>query len=1109
MLHKIIFFICLCFLFCTINVCFAQQPRLVLPIGHIDNVNSAQFSPDGKLIVTASDDETAKLWESSTGVLLHNIKGHEGSVNYAGFSPDGQKILTASDDGTAIIWNTKTGLPILHLKDNSGQVYFAKFSPDNKSIVTASGTSMNIVWDANTGKQKYIVFRGGTKSIDFNSDGSKILVTSDWNGAEILNAKNGDSILALKETGEIICYIFSPDSKKVLTLSNDSAVKVWDIESGKKIFDLKEQNKFNYAVFSPDGKKVVINSIADTVVRILNTETWTQSLPLKGHNHRVTRAAFSPDSKLLITSAGSSAIVWDSENGSLLLHINKQLDQITSLVFSADGKKLLTSSSDETARVFDVKTGKELQILLGHTDNITVAAFSLDGMKIMIADRFNELKIWSAETFRHLLTLKGHYKISSATFSPDGRRIATGANDGTTKIWDAITGIAIINLQSHEEEITAIRFSPNGKLLVTASRDQTAKIWDAETGTNLSVLKKHKSEITSAAFSPDGNRIVTGSKDGTAKVWDVSSGDLIFNLQAWAGFVHSVEYTQDGKKIITHVYGANGVSAVLWNAETGELVTRMNDAPFYSPDGKIFISSSPKKMHYILNTEAKTNVLLNAPADAEIKSINTINNRIITVLRNKIDFYNLTTGEKINNLILVDSNDYMVLIDRNFYFSTPYASKLLHYVSPDLKVISFEQLDVKYNRPDKVLEAIGNTDTALINSYRKAYQKRIKKLGIDTTAFRDGYSVPEADFVNRDAIVYELKNEKLTLHIKGNDSTYKLDRFNIWVNETPVYGQRGISLRKTNSNNFDSSITIKLSQGENRIETSISNVNGTESYRMPLIVNYIPVVKQKEKTHFIGIGIDKFVENKYNLQYSAKDIRDLAKKLKEKYGNDIVIDTLFNENVTLSNVKALKKKLLQTTENDKVMIAYSGHGMLSKDYDYYLSTYSVNFENPEQNGLPYDELENLLDSIPARKKLLLIDACHSGEVDKEELERINSTATTMKLKKGNELLSYKKDKKQLGLKNSFELMQSLFVNVGKSTGAIIISAAAGTQFALESNNLKNGVFTYSILEAMNKYPTLKISELKKIVGLRVEELTNGLQKPTSRTETIALDWDAW
>ena len=98
---------------------------------------------------------------------------------------------------------------------------------------------------------------------------------------------------------------------------------------------------------------------------------------------------------------------------------------------------------------------------------------------------------------------------------------------------------------------------------------------------------------------------------------------------------------------------------------------------------------------------------------------------------------------------------------------------------------------------------------------------------------------------------------------------------------------------------------------------------------------------------------------------------------------------------------------------------------------------------------------------------------------------------------------------QFGLKNSFELMQNLFVNVGKSTGATIISAAAGNQFALERGDLKNGVFTFSILEAMKQHPTMKISDLKRVVGERVEQLTKGMQKPTSRNETIAVDWSMW
>ena len=168
----------------------------------------------------------------------------------------------------------------------------------------------------------------------------------------------------------------------------------------------------------------------------------------------------------------------------------------------------------------------------------------------------------------------------------------------------------------------------------------------------------------------------------------------------------------------------------------------------------------------------------------------------------------------------------------------------------------------------------------------------------------------------------------------------------------------------------------------------------------------------------------------------------------------------------------------------------------------------MNFEKPEQNGLPYDELENLLDSIPARKKLMLIDACHSGEVDKDEEFAMNKMADSLGLSRG-VIIGVRRQQQQVGLLNSFELMQSLFVNVGKSTGATIISAAAGNQFALERDGLKHGVFTYSILEAMDMYPAMKISELKKIVGERVQQLTNGMQKPTSRNETIVVDWNVW
>jgi hypothetical protein len=137
---------------------------------------------------------------------------------------------------------------------------------------------------------------------------------------------------------------------------------------------------------------------------------------------------------------------------------------------------------------------------------------------------------------------------------------------------------------------------------------------------------------------------------------------------------------------------------------------------------------------------------------------------------------------------------------------------------------------------------------------------------------------------------------------------------------------------------------------------------------------------------------------------------------------------------------------------------------------------------------------------------MLIDACHSGEVDKEEINSMGVPADS--LVKGLKPVTQKK-KDHLGLANSFELMQSLFVNVGKRTGATIISAASGTQYAWESTHHKNGVFTYAILEAMERHPTLKVSELRRIVAERVVYLTNGQQVPTTRSETLSVDWEVW
>jgi hypothetical protein len=163
------------------------------------------------------------------------------------------------------------------------------------------------------------------------------------------------------------------------------------------------------------------------------------------------------------------------------------------------------------------------------------------------------------------------------------------------------------------------------------------------------------------------------------------------------------------------------------------------------------------------------------------------------------------------------------------------------------------------------------------------------------------------------------------------------------------------------------------------------------------------------------------------------------------------------------------------------------------------------------NGISYEMLDGLLDDIPARKKLLLLDACNSGENDEGYAKMDNSYAKGTKgtnVKIGDEIVK----------ESNFKKMNKLFVNVRNNSGAYIISATGGIQKALEGEAvmldgkpLENGSFTYAVLEYLKENESnttkLTVNQLKKYVEQRVVELTNGKQTPTSRQETMEIDWD--
>jgi WD40 domain-containing protein len=208
--------------------------------------------------------------------------------------------------------------------------------------------------------------------------------------------------------------------------------------------------------------------------------------------------------------------------------------------FSPDSRRIVTASVDKTARLWDAATGRPLgEPLSGHDGPLWSAAFSPDGKRVVTTSFDKTARLWDAETGRPIgEPLRGHSDyVNSAAFSPDGKRIVTASNDSTARLWDAETGQPIGEpLRGHRGEVLSTVFSPDGRRILTASFDGTARLWDAETGQPIGEpLRGHgRAWVSTAAFSPDGRRIVTASEDHTARLWEIFSNVEEFVTQAKA-----------------------------------------------------------------------------------------------------------------------------------------------------------------------------------------------------------------------------------------------------------------------------------------------------------------------------------------------------------------------------------------------------------------------------------------------------------------------------------------------------------------------------------------------------------------------------------------------
>jgi len=603
-------------------------PRLAIQVKHDGEVTSMAFSPDGRWLVTGSDDHTARVWDLITGretsllqhdgeiwsvdvspdgqrvatgsndntVRVWDVAGgkelarmeHGGGVTAVAFSPDGQWLVSGSLDGRARIWKTSNGKETTCLQHDRGVTAIA-FSPDGRWIVSGSRDGTARVWDAASGEEMVrLQHDAGVTAIACSPNGQWVASGSRDDTARVWNLITGEETRRLQHNGDVTSVAFSPDGQWVVSGSDDKTARVWDPDTGEEVARMIHNDWVGVATFSPDGRWVASGS-KDGTVRVWNPIVGEEVARIE-QDDAVWAVAFSADGRRLISrTTGRIAKVWNLATGEEIASLQHE-GRVTAIILNYDGQKAVTGSDDNTVRVWNAATGQKVT-QMKHDGDVTAVAFSPDGRWVASGSRDNTVRVWDPNTGEERFRLQHEGAVNTVVFSPDGRWIASGSDDKTARVWELVSGVEVARIQ-HNGWVTAVAFSPDSQWLVSGSWDGTARVWNLITEDEITCMK-YKGGVVEVAFSPNGQRAVSVSTDHVTRVWDPATGEEVTRLQH-GNLATTVAFSLSGQWLVT---GSEDGTVRVWQTATGEEVARLqHDGPVnavaFSPDGQWVISGS-------------------------------------------------------------------------------------------------------------------------------------------------------------------------------------------------------------------------------------------------------------------------------------------------------------------------------------------------------------------------------------------------------------------------------------------------------------------------------------------------------------------------------------
>ena len=1040
-------------------------------------------------------------------------------------------------------------------------------SKDGRYVVTTGGGAR--VWEVESGAIVQHVSIREHDTVRFVGTSYRIA-----NGLESFDGVTGERIAVpvVIPARDLTGFTLSADGTRAAGFGNKRRV-VWELTTGKVLLDSAERNFQETATFSPDGKIIAFGNPSSIQLVDLSTGTMTKEVPTSGSGEH--RGLLSPDGRVVAdvqlntyTDNDDEPVPVEATIVDLATSQRRPIPTPNGLYaahFLRDGKLVL--ADHDAIRIWDVASHRALHTWQAKARHVAVAG---DGSTIVSTDRFGEVTVWDVTgRIIHQFGAKPLANSVAVRFSPDGTRLVVGSQSNLTS-WD-LAGLRVDRVLDAGRRAELVRFLDVTTVVAMTQRpgtiystrsDSEMTRFDLRTGrvqgATRGAMPNEPGMVEVTWVSPDG-RDTCESLPRRTKCSDTISGGQRWRIEGkrfnFAGRLADgsfVTFTTDRTEPPLAVRDAT-TGAIVRTFGTPELAGSIARA-VVAPDGRRIALSTCCRRETIEVWDASTGTRERELDDHFASSLQWASAaRLVTVTREgDVTAWDVSTGKRAwsaaalgsiaelaaspdgkliagtlggtvrlwrvddgRSIALVSSGSEWLVYDDEGHFDASKDGRALVVAVENGRAYQIDQLAIRNNRPDLLLERMGLGTADAIRNFRTRAEQRLEQRGLAAARLATSF----ADAPNARILDARVAGKRMTIVAElaaAGDS--ELKTYNVWANGVPLLGTEGKRISGAATRVTE---TIELATGDNRIEVGAFANNGVESLRPFRIARYDGSAPAGD-LYYLAFGVSKYRDSRIDLEFAHKDVLDLGDLLRAAPGfGRVHVKTYTDAEVTVGAIGAAKSFLATTKVDDTVIVFVAGHGIHARDAGgkYFFATHAVSLDDLPRTAAPFELVEELLQNIAARHKLFLMDTCESGELEPHELAGAIGSSTGARGLRSRALTRVDAKPAPTGPAAASPRIPELpvrlpaylldrdryiYMDLVRRSGAVVLASSRGTEDSFELAELRNGAFTESILRVLSglvdadgdRNQRVSTAELVRALASDVPQFTANLQHPT-------------